>query len=68
VAVVVRCASDDGAVVDDDIATVVARGEQVNYSEARWLLQAVSGATMVDIPTSAGAEVVSLGVVCGLFT
>ena len=47
-AVVVRCLSDDGAVVDDEIATVVARGEEANYSEARWLLQAASGAAMVD--------------------
>ncbi|QCD96023.1 hypothetical protein DEO72_LG6g725 [Vigna unguiculata] len=48
VAVVVRCLSDDGAVVDDEIATVVARGEEANYSEALWLLQAASGAAMVD--------------------
>ena len=38
VAVVVRCASDDGDVVDDEITTVVARGEEANCSEARWLL------------------------------
>ena len=79
--VVVRCASDDGAVVDDEIATVVARREEANWSEAQWLLQAVSGAAMMDFPTSAGVEVVATGgggveqgyerllrVVCGLFT
>jgi len=81
VAVVVRCASDDGDVVDDEITTVVARGEEANCSEARWLLQAMSSAAMVDFPTSAGAEVVASGsdgveqgcerwlrVVCRLFT
>ena len=32
-AMVVRCASDDGAVVDDEIATVVAQGDEANCSE-----------------------------------
>jgi len=59
VAVVVRCANDNEVIVDDEIAKVVARGEEANYSEALWLLQAVSGDAMVDFSTSAGAEVVA---------